>query len=146
MKKRLGYLYYGMLALLLFTGINFSQDNSENSLKTTLDEIFSNSKAKTYEKAAVLLVYNGEDKARNGVDTFNPANADELDQVKRICKKISALLDISEQHLINKIEAVKIKGSDGYKVIVGFKSGDQTLETSFEFIKLSKGYALLNVN
>lgn len=146
MKSKLSFLLLGYFVLLLMSELNYSQSNRENSVDYVLKNLFDYSINKSYDKAALLIAYNGDDKSRNGTDTFNPADINELDQVKRICKKISALIDISEQHSINKIEAVKIKGVDGYRAVVGFKSGNQTLETVFEFIKLLNGYALLNIN
>ena len=127
-------------------GIIYSQNNDENSVKSTLKNILDYSKAKSYDKAAVLIAYNGDDKSKIGVDTFNPADKDDMVQVKRICKKISALIDISDKYSVSKIDAVKIEDKTGYKVLVIFTSGNQELETDFEFIKLAKGYALLNVN
>ena len=127
-------------------GIVYSQNNDENSVRSILKNILDYSKAKSYDKAAVLIAYNGDDKSRFGADTFNPADKDDMVQVKRICKKISALIDISDKYAVSKIETAKIEGKPGYKVLVIFTSGNQELNTDFEFIKLAKGYALLNVN
>lgn len=146
MKSKLSFLLLGYFVLLLISELNFSQSNQENSVDSVLKNIFDYSINKSYDKAALLIAYNGDDKSRSGTDTFNPTDVKELDQVKRICKKISALIDISDQYSINKIEATKIGDVDGYKLIVDFKSGNQKLETVFEFMKLSKGFTLLNVN
>ena len=137
-----------LITLFLFSacGLIFPQNNDESSVRSTLKNIIDYSKSKSYDKAAVLIAYDGDDKARIGNDTFNSTNKDDMIQVKRICKKISALIDISDKYSVSKVDAAKVDGMDGYKALVIFTSGDQELETEFEFIKLAKGYALLNVN
>ncbi len=146
MKKETRYLLYGIFFLLIVPIFIFPQDQDESSVKDVLQKILDYSKTKTYDKAALLIAYNGEDKSRIGTDTFNPSNQEDLNQVKRICKKISALIELSEQYSVNKIEVAKPGDKVIYKISVGFKSGSQVLNTSFEFIKLPKGYALLTVN
>ena len=66
--------------------------------------------------------------------------------MQRVGRKISALISLSDNYSISKTEVSKIEGVDGYKVVVNFKSGEQSMETSFELIKLDSGYALFDIN
>lgn len=143
------YLTIFFIAATLFSfnskSIN-AQTDSENSVKITLNKILDFSKSKSYEKASGLIAYSGDDKTKYLKNVYDSSNKDELNQVKRICKKISALLDISDTHNIDKIESMKIEGLDGYKAIVSFVSGTQKLETSFEFISINQNIVLFNMN
>ena len=118
----------------------------ETSVKSTLSNLLEYSKSKAYEKASSLIAYDGDDKTRIQKDTFNAANKDELGQVKRVCKKIAALLDLSSKHVFGKFETKKDGITEIYSIEVNFISGDQKLVTAFSFIKTEKGYLLSNVN
>jgi hypothetical protein len=106
-----------------------AQNSPQGDVKNNLVKLLDYSKSKAYDKAAFLIVYDGEDKTRVQKDSFNPANKDELNEVKRKCKKISA-------------SGTK----DIYTLNVVFISGEQKLSTSFSFIKCEKGYLLSNMN
>ena len=93
-------LTLGLILLILFTSgskMIFAQ-GAEAAVKSTLGKLFDYSKSKAYEKASALIAYNGEDRTRNQKDAFNSTNKDELNQVKRVCKKISALIDLCSKH------------------------------------------------
>ena len=112
----------------------------------SLTSLFELSKAKSYEKAAALIAYDGEDKARLKKDAFNATNKEELAQVKRICKKISALIELSSKYDFG-TSSVKQEGENEIQLIeVNFISGAQKLVTEFSFIKTEKGYLLFNMN
>lgn len=136
--------------LIIIIGISsqnhlLAQD-AESSVKSALKTLFDFSKSKTYEKAATLIAYTGDDKARIRKDSFNPSNADEISQVKRICKKISALIDLSSKHENGRFQKDKNGSPDTYILEVNFISGDQKLVTDFTFIKTDKGYLLTDIN
>ncbi|MFA7419717.1 MAG: hypothetical protein WCZ90_08515 [Melioribacteraceae bacterium] len=133
-------------ALMIVAGIFSSMTFAQSSAKASLTSLFELSKAKSFEKAAALIAYDGEDKARIKKNAFNVANKDELSQVKRICKKISALIELSSKYDFG-TSSVKQEGESEIQLIeVNFISGDQKLVTEFSFIKTEKGYLLFNMN
>lgn len=117
-----------------------------SDIKGNLKSLFELSKSKSFEKAAELIAYEGEDKARVHKESFNPANKDEIAQVKRISKKIAALIELSSKYDMGNPN-VKQDGEKEIQTIeVSFVSGDQKLVTEFSFIKTAKGYLLFNMN
>ncbi len=133
-------------ALIIFAGFFSSMTFAQNSAKASLTSLFELSKAKSYDKAAALIAYDGEDKARIKKDTFNATDKEELAQVKRICKKISALIELSSKYDFG-TSSVKQEGENEIQLLeVNFVSGDQKLVTEFSFIKTEKGYLLFNMN
>jgi len=141
-------LSIGLMILIVFAAGSkvILAQSAETGVKSALSDLFNYSKSKSYEKASALIVYDGEDKSRNQKDSFNSADKDELNQVKRVCKKIAALLDLSSKHEFGKFESKKEGAGDNYLIEVGFISGDQKLVTTFTFIKTDKGYLLSNIN
>ena len=135
--------------MILFTLVAFSshvqyaQANDENSVKSTLKNLLEFSKTKAYDKAANLIAYEGDDKNRTHKDSFNPSNKEELNQVKRICKKITALLELSSKYEFGEFKSAS-KGA--YTVQVTFISGEQKLATTFNFEKTGKGFLLVSMN
>lgn len=141
-------LALGLLLLIVFISgskMIFAQE-VETTVKSTLTNLLEFSKSKSYEKASALIAYDGDDKTRIQKDAFNSANNNELSQVKRVCKKIAALLDLSSKHVFGKFETKKDGINEIYSIEVNFISGDQKLVTAFSFIKTDKGYLLSNVN
>ena len=141
-------LALGLILLIVFSSgskMIFAQ-GAETAVKNTLTNLFDYSKSKAYEKASALISYDGNDKTRVQKDAFNTANKDELNQVKRVCKKISALIDLSSKHEFGKFETKKDGTNENYFIEVNFISGDQKLVTAFSFIKTDKGYLLININ
>lgn len=134
-----GILYFSSSELVLAQG-------AETAVKNVLSSLMDYSKSKAYEKASALIAYDGDDKSRIQKDSFSAASKDELNQVKRICKKISALLDLSSKHEFGKFETKKNDADENYSIEVNFISGDQKLVTAFSFIKTEKGYLLNNIN
>ncbi|MFA7228428.1 MAG: hypothetical protein WC061_05275 [Melioribacteraceae bacterium] len=120
--------------------------DSETGVKNTLNSLFNYSKSKQFDKASGLIAYNGADNNRNRKDSFNAANKDELGQVKRICKKISALIDLSSKQEFGKFEIKKDGTAENYLIEANFISGDQKLVTIFSFIKTEKGFLMTDIN
>lgn len=140
--NKIKYLTALMILVAFFSSITFAQ----SSAKANLTSLFELSKAKSYEKAAALIAYDGDDKPRIKKDAFNPANKEELAQVKRICKKISALIELSSKYDFG-TSSVKQEGENEIQLLeVNFISGEQKLVTEFSFIKTGKGYLLYNMN
>jgi len=123
--------------------INYAQSNDENAVKSVLKNLLEFSKTKAYDKAASIIAYEGSDKNRVHKDSFNPSDKEELNQVKRICKKITALLDLCNRHEFGEIKST---AKDVYAIQVTFVSGEQKLVTSFSFEKTAKGFLLTGMN
>jgi hypothetical protein len=132
--------------LMLFVVQNTPAQTDDSAIKANLTSLFNHSKAKAFEKAAELIVYEGEDKARDQKDSFNSSNKDEVNQVKRICKKISALIELSSKYDFGPVVSKQVDGKDIYSIDVNFISGDQKLATGFTFLKTAKGFLLSNMN
>ncbi|MEW6702779.1 MAG: hypothetical protein AB1298_08665 [Bacteroidota bacterium] len=146
MKSNLKYVLLVLMAVVVSSKILSAQNNDESGVKSALNSLFDFSKSKAYEKAALLIAYDGEDKNRVQKDAFNPANKEELNQVKRICKKISALIELCSKHEFGTVRTKNDGVKDIYTIEVNFISGDQKLVTSFSFVKGGKGYLLVNMN
>jgi hypothetical protein len=138
--------FIATLLLISFFTLNIFSQNSESEVKGQLIKLFELSKAKNYEKAASLISYDGENKERVNKDSFNPATKEELEKVKRICKKISALIDLSSKYEIGETKVEKINNDDSYSIDVVFTSGTQKLATTFNFTKTGKGFLLSKMN
>ncbi|MEW6003998.1 MAG: hypothetical protein AB1695_01665 [Stygiobacter sp.] len=130
--------------LFLFTMTLFAQD-SENEVKKQLNKLIELSKSKNYDKAALLIAYNGEIKERINKDSFDSTKKNELEKVKRICKKISALIDLSSKYEISNYYVDK-NNPEIHIVEITFTSGTQNLVTQFSFIRNEKGFLLTNMN
>jgi len=146
MKKNMNYVLILLIIFLTSSIISYAQNTSEEAVKVVLNNLISYSKSKAYDKASSLIAYDGEDKNRFQKEGFNPSNKDELNQVKRICKKISALLDLSSKHEFAGFNTTTINGRENFTVEVNFVSGEQKLATSFKFIKSEKGILLISMN
>lgn len=130
--------------LFLFTMTLIAQD-SENEVKKQLNKLIELSKSKNYDKAALLIAYNGEIKERVNKDSFDSTKKNELEKVKRICKKISALIDLSSKYEISNYYVDK-NNPEIHIVEITFTSGTQNLVTQFSFIRNEKGFLLTNMN
>lgn len=132
-----------ILFMSSFATIAYSQGND---VKSNLKNLFELSKAKSFDKAATLIAYEGEDKTRIQKESFNSANKDEIAQVRRICKKISALIELSSKYEFGEPITKKDSDKEIQTIEVSFVSGDQKLATEFSFVKTEKGYLLFNMN
>ena len=132
--------------LIIINSINLLAQTPESAVKSALNNLFSYSKSKAYEKAALLIAYDGEDKNRNLKEAYNPANKDELNQAKRKCKEIAALIELSNKYEIGKFSTSTMDGKEVYMFDVSFISGDQKLVKTYTFTKAGNGYLLIKVN
>ncbi|MEG8947779.1 hypothetical protein [Rosettibacter firmus] len=135
-----------LLIMSLVFKISFAQSSEEKLIKETIINLLNFSKDKSFEKAAKLIAYTGEDKTREYKTSFNPVVAEELNQVKRICKKISALMQVSTNYEFGKVDITKENNMNIYNAELIFKSNEEKLITKFRFVKTESGYLLLSVN
>ena len=146
MKSKIKYVFFGLLFLAGAIKPVAAQNSPLIDIKNTLVKLLDYSKSKVYDKAALLIAYDGQDKARIQKDSFNPVNKDELNEVARICKKISALIELSSKYEITTFIPATSDSKNAFTLNVVFISGEQKLTTSFNFIKCEKGYLLSNMN
>lgn len=137
------YLY--IISFILFTAVNVSGQikSHEQDVKTVLELLFEFSKNQNYIAAAELIAYSGDDENRNNKDTFNVSDRMEFNQVKRICKQIYALLQLS-QFQFGDYQATFDDGVTHYNLDVYFISGEQRIKKRFQFLKTENDKYLLD--
>ncbi|MFH0734115.1 MAG: hypothetical protein V1773_07410 [bacterium] len=146
MKNKIVVLF-SLLFLVTFSNLINAQDDAEKQLiKTSVTKLFDLSKSKDLSAAAVLLVYTGDDQARNYKQAYNAANSEDLNQVKRLMKKIKALLDISDSNTFTDFGTSTKNDVKIYTITVQFKSGAQTLSSVFSFVKSADKFLLASVD
>lgn len=123
-----------ILTLFILMGNIIAQPEiTEADLKSALSTIIDQSVKEDFAKAANLMLFDGTKEKR----AFNSADISEMKTVKRLCKKIKAYIDLSDSYEYNKYTPTNIDGLPGSILDVSFKSGDQKLNISFSFVKLS---------
>jgi hypothetical protein len=132
--------------MIIVNSVNLFAQTPESAVKSTLNNLFNYSKSKAYEKAALLIAYDGEDKNRNQKEAYNPANQDEFNQVKRKCKEIAALIELSNKYEIGKFSTSTLDGKEVYIFDVSFISGEQKLVKTYTFTKAGNGFLLVKAN
>ncbi|MFC2133457.1 hypothetical protein ACFLTH_02465 [Bacteroidota bacterium] len=115
----------------------------EQDVKAVIERLFEFSNNQNYKSAAELIAYSGEDDNRNNNDTFNVSDRMEFNQVKRICKQIYALLELSEYQL-GDYKATFDNGVTHYNLDIYFISGEQRIKKRFQFVKTENGKYLLD--
>lgn len=134
-----------VISLILIFTIGLTAQESDE-LSSTVDDLFSLSKNKEYETVCNLIAFTGDDQSRKYKSSLNPKSKSELDQAKRIAKKIKAYIDISDSHKILRSSSGTIDETEIQTVVVGFKSGNQQLEIPFKFIKIKDGFLLIDID
>lgn len=116
------------------------------STQDVLKQILELSKEKKFEQAATLIAYDGADETKKFKAAFNAKDENDLNSVKRLCKKIKALVDISDSYEIGAQTEIEKDGLKWFITEVGFKSGNQSLKTVFSFIKVNDKFLLGDVD
>ena len=101
MKKIFLILITTIFSLLIVNSILLAQIN-EADAKNSIENFFTLCKKSDFKNAANILAYNGKDKSRIYKYFFNPNNPDEFKEVKRVCKKVTATLLISDSYSFGK--------------------------------------------
>ena len=135
-----------MVFLFFAMGLTLAQENDQKQLNDNLNELLKYCKAENYEKAASLIAYQGENTSRNLNDVYKPNNPGELSKVKRIVKKISAFLNLSDSYEVLNFKKEERSGRQWYLLPVVFKSGGQKLKTKFWFVKINDKFVLGDFN
>lgn len=133
-----------ILGLIIFASLfaNVKAQSTQDALKQILEF----SKEKKFEQAAPLIAYNGADETKKFKVAFSANDENELNSVKRICKKVKALVDISDSYEIGAQTEIEKDGIKWFVTEVGFKSGNQSLKTVFSFIKINDKFLLGDVD
>ena len=144
MKKSI-MLFMMLLIMIPSSNLVAQQDPDVEKVKSALENLFMLSKSKNFIEAAKVMLYTGDDSKRNLKDTYNPDVKSELDQVKRICNKIRAFLDLSDKYELGELKRTNNPGGAFYNLDVIFKSGSQSLKTQFSFLNLNGKILLTDV-
>lgn len=134
-----------VLLVMFFSLVVTDIQAQNNEIRSSIDKIFKLCKDKKYESAADMMAYSGSDTERNYSSTYDYSNNSEKSKVDRMCKKIKAFLDISDSYEVGSASQNNKMGPDFYTTQVSFKSGSQTLNTSFSFVKINGKFALAEI-
>jgi len=138
-------LFTIIFSVLLMNTSLFAQI-TEAKAKETIENFFTLCKKSDFKNSSKLIAYYGEDKSRMYKDFFNPNNPDEFKEVKRVCKKVTATLLISDSYSFGKfrdriIDKKKFKSLD-----VIFLSGKQKVKRKVLFLEINGKIAIFNYN
>ncbi|OGU33248.1 MAG: hypothetical protein A2068_14540 [Ignavibacteria bacterium GWB2_35_6b] len=133
-----------ILGLIIFSA--FFANTKAQTTKEALTQVLEFSKAKKFAEAAPLIAYDGTDETKKFKAAFNAKDENDLNSVKRICKKIKALVDISDSYEIGAQTEIEKDGIKWFVTEVGFKSGNQSLKTVFSFVKINDKFLLGDVD
>ena len=129
-----------ILLILFFSLVPFTQDEN---VTNAIENLFSVSKSKDYKEACSLIVSTGNDTVKDYLAPLNPKVPSDLEKAERIAKKIKAYLDISDSYEIKSVSSNEENEHKFIDVVVGFKSGKQTLEIDFKFVELNNNLLLV---
>ena len=145
MKKNLLILFATILALL-FVSSNLHGQTGEVKAKETVENFFSLCKKNDFANASNILAYYGKDKSRTYKDFFNPNNPDEFKEVKRVCKKVTATLLISDSHSFGKFRDKVIDENKFKSLDVIFLSGEQKVKQKVLLLEINGKISIFNYN
>ncbi|GEM_PF-1563435 len=142
-KSLIPAIYFFMA--IAFSGI-YSQTGKADSVKSVTKQLIELCKNKSYDKSALLIAYNGDDKTRQNISSYDPTKKDEFNLSARISKKISALIELSGGYELGPFSVENENGNEVYIQSVDFISGSQKLKTLFKFAKTKTGFLLTDIN
>ena len=145
MQKKNFILFTIILSLLLANTCLFSQITEENA-KETVENFFSLCKKSDFKNSANLLAYYGDDKSRIYKDLFNPNNPDEFKEIKRVCKKVTATLLISDSYSFGKFRDRTIDKKKFKSLDIVFLSGKQKVKQKILFLEINDKPAIFDYN
>lgn len=134
-----------VLSVLLFSTSLFAQI-TEVKAKETVENFFALCKKNDFKNSANILAYYGDDKSRIYKDLFNSNNPDELKEVKRVCKKVTATLLISDSFSFGKFRDRVINKQKFKSLDVIFLSGKQKVKNKVLFIEINGKPAIFDYN
>ena len=145
MKKNLLILIATLLSLI-FVNSTIEAQISEANAKNTVENFFTFCKNNDFKNASTLLAYYGKDKARTYNDFFNPNNPDEFKEVKRVCKKVTATLLISDSYSFGKFRDKVIEEKKFKSLDVIFLSGKQKVKQKVLLLEINGKISIFDYN
>lgn len=145
MQKKNFILFTIILSVLLMNTSLFAQITKAKA-KETVENFFTLCKKNDFKNSSNLLAYYGEDKSRIYKDLFNTNNPDEFKEVKRVCKKVTATLLISDSYSFGKFRDRVIDKKKFKSLDVTFLSGKQKVKRKILFIEINGSPAIFNYN
>ncbi|MBN2570893.1 MAG: hypothetical protein JXA68_02085 [Ignavibacteriales bacterium] len=142
MKKVILVVIFFLFTSYLFSNVNCSSSNQiqEEKIKNMVTKFLDYCDIKDYESAGKYLLYNGENANRKYKEIFNYSNTDEKKEVERICKKVNAMLIISDSYTNGSITQETKEGITWQVLEVFFKSGEQVLRQTFYILEIANNY------
>ncbi|MCB9219586.1 MAG: hypothetical protein H6610_09025 [Ignavibacteriales bacterium] len=128
------------ITLAAFSLISAQNQISEVEVKNSLTKIFDLSKNQNFDALASQILYNEKNEKR----AYNKNDANEAKSVKRMAKKIKAYLDLSDSYEYESLTNLKVDNLPAAELKVNFRSGDQKLTITFDFVKLNGNLLLEN--
>jgi len=138
-------LFFLFLAASIYT-LEAQTIGREESAKNTVLTLLQLSENEKFEEAAYYIAYKGNEKERVDNDTYNYKVSDEAKKVRRICKKINALLNISDSHEFGNFYTRKRSGKINYVFDLFFISGEQKIRVEFSFIDFNNRLILIDLD
>jgi len=120
--------------------------SKEELAGNTVLKLLQLSEKEKFEDAANLIAYKGKEKERVDNDIYNYKVSDEAKKVRRICKKINALLSISDSHEFGSFNTKKISGKNIYIFDLFFISGGQKIRVEFSFVDFKNKLILIDLD
>ena len=132
-----------MLALLVSL---LPAQSEKEAVQNRIKEIFKVCESKDYSLAAEMFVYSGDDVKRAWKSAFDAKDKNELNKVKRICRKIGGFRKISGSYSFGKFFTKNESEGKWYVQEVIFKSGSQSLTAKFAFLKINGKFLLGDID
>ncbi len=151
LKNNTGLVMTRLLIISIITffsaSIVWSQSvNTSDQLKAAVDNLFEICKSENMDAAAKHIVYTGKDEKRHMTGLYNINDRKETSKVKRIMKKVTAFLKISDKHEFGKHNSTTENERAINSIEVLFISGNQELTTTFSFVEINGKLLLADIN
>lgn len=137
-----------IFGIFLFVfGINSSfAQVSEETAKEVANKLFSLCEKENYSSASSLLAYHGSDESRLYKDTYKFTNSSEAGEVKRLCNRLKAMIEISDSYDFGSYRNRKSNGQQLQSLDIIFKSGNQKIKNKLTFISINGSAVVLKLD
>jgi hypothetical protein len=137
-----------LLATLLFATASTTDSEAAKgrAVKKRLTELFAACRANDYAKAAKYIVYRGSDERREWRVPYNYSNAEDREEVRKICDRINAELVLDRAPaFVNFVLHREGKQEWGVWEVL-FEAESQRQRLLFAFVKVKGKYLLGDVD
>jgi len=125
-----------MVSAFIGSNIINAQVDKQSAIKVA-NQLFNACKNNDYRSTADILAYHGSDEARLYKDTYNYTNSQEASEVKRFCRRMKAMVEISDSYEFGSFKTRKVHGHEVKSLDVIFKSGNQKIKNKLIFIAIN---------